>query len=46
MAENFASFNQRLRYAHYRPSVSVKSDPISWWKYAYKVVTDETKKAR
>nr|XP_009413254.1 PREDICTED: uncharacterized protein LOC103994598 isoform X1 [Musa acuminata subsp. malaccensis] len=45
MAENFAAFNQRLRYAHYRPSVSVKSDPISWWKYAYKVVTDETKKA-
>ncbi|URE38071.1 vacuolar protein [Musa troglodytarum] len=45
MAENFAAFNQRLRYAHYRPSVSVKSDPLSWWKYAYKVVMDETKKA-
>ncbi|WOL09557.1 hypothetical protein Cni_G18310 [Canna indica] len=45
MAENFAAFNQRLKYAHYRPYVSVKSDPTSWWKYAYKVVTDETKKA-
>ncbi|XP_042394059.1 uncharacterized protein LOC121984930 isoform X2 [Zingiber officinale] len=45
MADNFASFNQRLRYAHYRPSVSIKSNPATWWKYAYKVVTDETKKA-
>jgi vacuolar protein sorting-associated protein 13A/C len=45
MADNFSSFNQRLRYAHYRPSLPVKSDPKSWWKYAYKVVTHETKKA-
>lgn len=46
MADNFSSFNQRLRYAHYRPSLPVKSDPKSWWKYAYKVVTHEMKKAR
>lgn len=46
MADNFSSFNQRLRYAHYRPSLPVKSDPRSWWKYAYKVVTHEMKKAR
>ncbi|XP_073111690.1 uncharacterized protein [Elaeis guineensis] len=45
MADNFAAFNQRLKYAHYRPTVSVKADPKSWWKYAYKVVTDEMKKA-
>uniref|UniRef100_A0A0E0BDW2 PH domain-containing protein n=1 Tax=Oryza glumipatula TaxID=40148 RepID=A0A0E0BDW2_9ORYZ len=45
MADNFSSFNQRLKYAHYRPSLSVKSDPRSWWKYAYKVVVHETKKA-
>ncbi|PNT67930.1 hypothetical protein BRADI_3g33740v3 [Brachypodium distachyon] len=45
MADNFSSFNQRLRYAHYRPSLPVKSDPKSWWKYAYKVVTHEMKKA-
>lgn len=46
MADNFSSFNQRLRYAHYRPSLPVKSDPKSWWKYAYKVLTHEMKKAR
>uniref|UniRef100_J3N503 PH domain-containing protein n=1 Tax=Oryza brachyantha TaxID=4533 RepID=J3N503_ORYBR len=45
MADNFSSFNQRLKYAHYRPSLPVKSDPRSWWKYAYKVVINETKKA-
>ncbi|XP_073352999.1 uncharacterized protein [Aegilops tauschii subsp. strangulata] len=45
MADNFSSFNQRLRYAHYRPSLPVKSDPKAWWKYAYKVVTHEMKKA-
>ncbi|XP_065619172.1 uncharacterized protein LOC112023786 [Quercus suber] len=45
LADNFAAFNQRLKYAHYRPNVSVKSDPRSWWKYAYKVVTDQMKKA-
>ncbi|XP_059641926.1 uncharacterized protein LOC132283907 [Cornus florida] len=45
LADNFAAFNQRLKYAHYRPVVSVKSDPRSWWKYAYKVVSDQMKKA-
>ncbi|WVZ57683.1 hypothetical protein U9M48_008037 [Paspalum notatum var. saurae] len=45
MADNFSSFNQRLRYAHLRPSLPVKSDPRAWWKYAYKVVTQEMKKA-
>lgn len=46
MADNFSSFNQRLRYAHLRPSLPVKSDPRAWWKYAYKVVTQEMKKSR
>jgi hypothetical protein len=46
MADNFSTFNQRLRYAHLRPSLPVKSDPRAWWKYAYKVVTQEMKKAR
>lgn len=46
MADNFSSFNQRLRYAHLRPSLPVKSDPRAWWKYAYKVVTHEIKKSR
>ncbi|XP_022737877.1 uncharacterized protein LOC111290709 isoform X2 [Durio zibethinus] len=45
LADNFSAFNQRLKYAHYRPSVSVKSDPRSWWKYAYKAVSDQMKKA-
>ncbi|XP_042486677.1 uncharacterized protein LOC122066914 [Macadamia integrifolia] len=45
MADNFAAFNQRLRYAHYRPLVPVKSDPSSWWKYAYKAVSDQMKAA-
>ncbi|KAJ3689943.1 hypothetical protein LUZ61_019107 [Rhynchospora tenuis] len=45
MADNFSAFNQRLKNAHYRPSLPVKSDPKSWWKYAYRVVTEETKKA-
>ncbi|GMH29787.1 hypothetical protein Nepgr_031630 [Nepenthes gracilis] len=45
LADNFAAFNQRLKYAHFRPSVSVKSDPKSWWKYAYKAVSDQMKKA-
>ncbi|KAK1261313.1 hypothetical protein QJS04_geneDACA008707 [Acorus gramineus] len=45
LADNFAAFNQRLKYAHYRPLVSVKSDPKSWWKYAYRAVADEMKKA-
>lgn len=46
LAENFAAFNQRLKYAHFRPNVSVKSDPRSWWKYAYKAISDQLKKAR
>lgn len=46
LADNFAAFNQRLKYAHYRPLVSVKSDPRSWWKYAYKTVLDQVKRAR
>ncbi|KAA8522113.1 hypothetical protein F0562_012573 [Nyssa sinensis] len=44
LADNFAAFNQRLKHAHYRPLVSVKSDPRSWWKYAYKAVSDQMKK--
>ncbi|CAN8324888.1 unnamed protein product [Cochlearia groenlandica] len=43
LADNFAAFNQRLKYAHYRPSVSVKNDARSWWKYAYKAVSDQIK---
>ncbi|TQD75366.1 hypothetical protein C1H46_039097 [Malus baccata] len=46
LADNIAAFNQRLKYAHYRPHVSVKSDPRSWWKYAYRVVAEQMKKAR
>lgn len=45
LADNFAAFNQRLKYAHYRPLVPVKSDPRSWWKYAYRAVSDQLKKA-
>ncbi|AQL05543.1 pleckstrin homology (PH) domain-containing protein [Zea mays] len=45
LADNFSTFNQRLRYAHLRPSSPLKSDPRAWWKYAYKVVTQEMKKA-
>ncbi|CAD6212089.1 unnamed protein product [Miscanthus lutarioriparius] len=45
MADNLSTFNQRLRYAHLRPSLPVKSDPRAWWKYAYKVMTQEMKKA-
>ncbi|XVF52445.1 hypothetical protein PTKIN_Ptkin05aG0018700 [Pterospermum kingtungense] len=45
LADNFTAFNQRLKYAHYCPPVSVKSDPRSWWKYAYKAVSDQMKKA-
>ena len=46
LADNFAAFNQRLKYAHYRPLVPVKVDPKSWWKYAYRAVSDQMKKAR
>ncbi|GAB2263603.1 hypothetical protein Droror1_Dr00025737 [Drosera rotundifolia] len=45
LADNFAAFNQRLKYAHYRPDATVKSDPRSWWKYACKVILDQIKKA-
>ncbi|KAK4262505.1 hypothetical protein QN277_028058 [Acacia crassicarpa] len=45
LADNFAAFNQRLKYAHYRPRVAVKSDPRSWWNYAYKAVSEQMKKA-
>ncbi|XP_068635813.1 uncharacterized protein [Aristolochia californica] len=45
LADNFAAFNQRLKYAHYRPLVSVKSDPRRWWQYAYKAVSDQMKRA-
>uniref|UniRef100_A0A1J3IIE4 Putative vacuolar protein sorting-associated protein 13A n=1 Tax=Noccaea caerulescens TaxID=107243 RepID=A0A1J3IIE4_NOCCA len=43
LADNFAAFNQRLKYAHYRPSVSVKIDARSWWKYAFRVVSEQVK---
>ncbi|GFQ08294.1 putative vacuolar protein sorting-associated protein 13b, partial [Phtheirospermum japonicum] len=45
LADNFTAFNQRLNYAHYRPRFTVKTDPRSWWKYAYRAVTDQMKKA-
>ncbi|CAN4127752.1 unnamed protein product [Withania somnifera] len=45
LAENFAAFNKRLNYAHLRPHVSVKSDPRSWWKYAYQALSVQIKKA-
>ncbi|PWA96948.1 pleckstrin (PH) domain superfamily protein [Artemisia annua] len=45
LADNFSAFNQRLKYAHFRPLVPVKSDPRSWWKYAYRAVSDQIKKA-
>ncbi|CAA7406723.1 unnamed protein product [Spirodela intermedia] len=46
LADNFAAFNKRLKYAHYRPHAPISVDPRSWWKYAYTVVTDESEKAR
>ncbi|KAL3817950.1 hypothetical protein ACJIZ3_003855 [Penstemon smallii] len=45
LADNFAAFSQRLRYAHYRPRVSLITDPRSWWKYAYRAVSDQMKKS-
>uniref|UniRef100_A0A6N2K527 PH domain-containing protein n=1 Tax=Salix viminalis TaxID=40686 RepID=A0A6N2K527_SALVM len=45
LADNFAAFNQRLKFAHYRPLLPVKSNPRSWWRYAYKAVSDQMKKA-
>ncbi|XP_031385571.1 uncharacterized protein LOC116199374 isoform X2 [Punica granatum] len=44
LADNFAAFNQRLKYAHYRPQVSVKSSPRTWWKYAYLAISDQIEK--
>ncbi|KAF8380627.1 hypothetical protein HHK36_028116 [Tetracentron sinense] len=44
LADNFAAFKQRQRYAHYRPLVPVKFNSSSWWKYAYKAVSDQMKK--
>lgn len=46
LADNFAAFNERLKYAHYRPSVPVNINPGSWWKYAFNVVSDRMKRAR
>lgn len=46
LADNFAAFNQRLKYAHYRPQVSVKLSPSSWWKYAFHAISDQIKKGR
>ncbi|EPS74221.1 hypothetical protein M569_00532, partial [Genlisea aurea] len=46
LADNFTAFNLRVKYAHYRPHVSVTADPVSWWKYAFNVVTDQIKKTR
>ncbi|GKC59759.1 pleckstrin domain superfamily protein [Tanacetum coccineum] len=45
LADNFSAFNERLKYAHLRPLVPVKSDPRLWWKYACRVVSDQIKKA-
>ncbi|KAK7307747.1 hypothetical protein VNO77_41077 [Canavalia gladiata] len=45
LADNFAAFNQRLKYAHYRPRVPVKANSRYWWKYAYRAVSDQMKKA-
>ncbi|XP_076943882.1 uncharacterized protein LOC143614277 [Bidens hawaiensis] len=45
LADNFSSFNQRLKYAHFRPLAPVRSDPRSWWKYACRVISDQMKKA-
>ncbi|KAF5191674.1 Vacuolar protein sorting-associated protein like, partial [Thalictrum thalictroides] len=45
LADNFSSFNQRLKYAHLRPWVPVKSHPSLWWKYAFRAVSDQIKKA-
>uniref|UniRef100_A0A2C9U4Y6 Integrase catalytic domain-containing protein n=1 Tax=Manihot esculenta TaxID=3983 RepID=A0A2C9U4Y6_MANES len=45
LADNFAAFNQRLKYAHYRPLVPVKYNTRLWWNYAYRVVSDQLKKA-
>ncbi|XP_062119153.1 intermembrane lipid transfer protein VPS13-like [Humulus lupulus] len=46
LADNFSAFNQRLKYAHFRPHVSMKSDPRSWWKYAYRAISKKVKKGR
>ncbi|XP_078437793.1 pleckstrin homology (PH) domain-containing protein isoform X2 [Wolffia australiana] len=46
LSDNFTAFNQRLKYAHYRPHDSISSDPRSWWKYAFKVVAEEANTSR
>ncbi|KAI5391127.1 AP-1 complex subunit mu-1-like [Lathyrus oleraceus] len=43
LADNFATFNQRLKYAHFRPLVPVKADSRSWWKYAYRAIEKRRK---
>ncbi|XP_031502249.1 uncharacterized protein LOC116265643 [Nymphaea colorata] len=45
MADNFSAFNKRLKYAHYRPDVGIKTNPRVWWKYAFRVTIDQCKKA-
>ncbi|CAN6486850.1 unnamed protein product [Victoria cruziana] len=45
MADNFSAFNKRLKYAHYRPDVGIKTNPRMWWKYAFRVTIDQCKKA-
>ncbi|XP_062104357.1 uncharacterized protein LOC133815543 [Humulus lupulus] len=46
LADHFSAINQRLKYAHFCPHVSMKSDPRSWWKYAYRAVSNQVKKGR
>ncbi|BBN04917.1 vacuolar protein sorting-associated protein 13A/C [Marchantia polymorpha subsp. ruderalis] len=45
VAENFSTFNKRLQYAHYRPSVPIKQDSRGWWQYAYKAIVEQQKQA-
>ncbi|KAK4746515.1 hypothetical protein SAY87_012827 [Trapa incisa] len=40
-ADNFAVYNQRLKYVHYRPHASIKLSPGSWWKYAFRAISDQ-----
>lgn len=46
LADNFATFSQRLKFAHFRPVTLVKSNPKAWWQYAYKAISDQTKNER
>ncbi|CAM6084054.1 unnamed protein product [Calypogeia fissa] len=43
VAENFSTFNKRLQYAHFRPSVPMKEDKRAWWQYAFKAVAEQQK---